>query len=55
MDKTTSSENKERMGFFRLEQRLYAQLERIAEKEDRTVSAIVRIAIRDFLKRRKAA
>lgn len=38
---------------FRIDERKLDQLKTIAKKEDRTLSQLVRIAIREFLKKRE--
>ena len=44
-------EQDEKVISFRLPSTLYKKLEEIAEKEDRKVSNVVRIAVKEFLER----
>ena len=46
-------EQDERVISFRLPTSFYKKLEELAEKEDRKVSNLVRIAVKEFLERRQ--
>ncbi len=55
MTDNVKSETKDRLGSFRLPDATYQRLEEVAEADDRAVSYIVRLAIEQYLNRRKAA
>ena len=46
---------KDHIGYYRIEEDLYQRLEREARRESRPVSYLVRLAILELLKRRRAS
>lgn len=46
------TEKKEKMLFARITEEKYKKLQKVAEDEYRTVSAVVRIAVDEYLKKR---
>ena len=48
-------QQKDRMGYFRLDSGTYDQLEVMAKEDERPVSFLIRRAIEQYLRRRKAA
>lgn len=52
---TPAAENETRIATFKIPTSDYQQVERIAEREDRSVSAVLRLAVKQYLDERRAA
>jgi len=46
---------KDRVGYFRLDEQLFEQLAALAEKDERPMSFLVRLAVEQYLRRRASA